>query len=196
MMKSIQMWKKKPKSMKSMSLRLPRANQLFPLMVRLKRVRLLIADEMFDFDETIPGGAVESDTTGSRSSSSPDSPVQPVRSPLFAPPLSPFRRRSMEKYHLPDDEDPFDDPSLYTKSNGVQTEEKAPEDELPALASSRPIAITPPSRSFLAEGLGVDEEEDEGGLKGLIERISLKNTRSGPRASFADQKMLWDIPGD
>ena len=165
-------------------------------MVRLKRARLLIADEMFDFDETIPSVAVESDSTGSRSSSSPDSPVQPVRSPLFAPPLSPFRRRSMEKYHLPDDDDPFDDPSLYQKSNAVQKEEKTPEDELPALASSRPIAITPPSRSFLAEGLGVDEDEDEGGIKGLIERISLKNTRSGPRASFADQKMLWDIPGD
>jgi len=102
----------------------------------------------------------------------------------------------MEKYHLPDYEDPFYYPSLYQKSNAVQKEEKPPEDELPALASSRPIAITPPSRSFLAEGLGVDEDEDEGGIKGLIERISLKNTRSGPRASFADQKMLWDIPGD
>lgn len=154
-----------------------------------------VDDEMFDFDETIPGVAVESDSTGSRSSSSPDSPVQPVRSPLFAPPLSPFRRRSIEKYDLPDDEDPFDDPSHGTKANGVQREEKIHE-ELPALSSSRPIAITPPSRSFLAEGLGVDEEEDEGGIKGLIERISLKNTRSGPRASFADQKMLWDIPGD
>src|SRR5271170_8409291 len=122
MMKSIQMWKKKPKSMKSMSLCLPTANQLFPLMVRLKRVRLLIADEMFDFDETIPGGAVESDTTGSRSSSSPDSPVQPVRSPLFAPPLSPFRRRSIEKYDLPGgEEDYFDEPPIVTKSNGVQS---------------------------------------------------------------------------
>jgi len=151
---------------------------------------------MFDFDETIPSVAVESDTTGSQSSSSPASPVQPVRSPLFAPPLSPFRRRSVEKYDLPDDDDPFDDPSLLpAKANGVR-KDKDPEDELPALASSRPIAITPPSRSFLAEGLGVDEEDDEGGIKGLIERISLKNTRSGSRASFADQKMLWDIPGD
>lgn len=157
----------------------------------------LIVDEMFDFDETIPSVAVEYDTTGSRSSSSPASPIQPVRSPLFAPPLSPFRRRSVEKYDLQDDDDPFDDRSLYptNKVNGIE-KGKEPEDELPALSSSRPIAITPPSRSFLAEGLGVDEEDDEGGIKGLIERISLKNTRSGSRASYADQKMLWDIPGD
>ena len=166
-------------------------------MVLFKLVSLLIADEIFDFDETIPTVGLESDTTGSRSSSSPASPVQLVHSPLFALPPSPFRRRSVEKYDLPDDEDPLDNPSFTaTKANGIQTEAKGPEDELPSLSSSRPIAITPPSRSFLAEGIGVDEEEDEGGIKGLIERISLKNTRSGPKASFADQKMLWDIPGD
>lgn len=43
----------------------------------------------------------------------------------------------------------------------------------------------------------MEDEEDEGGMKGLIERISLKNTQSGRnKISFADQKLLWDIPGD
>ena len=151
---------------------------------------------MFDFDETIPGISLESDTTGSPTASQASSPTQPTRSPLFAPPLSPFRRRSVEKYNLPgDDDDPFDDrPNFPRKANGVQI--KDPEEDLSVLSSSKPIAITPPSRSFLAEGLGVDEDEDEGGMKGLIERISLKNTHSGPKSSFADQRMLWDIPGD
>jgi hypothetical protein len=149
-------------------------------------------DELFDFDETIPSIALESDTTSS-SSVSP-SPTQPVRSPLFAPPLSPFRRRSVEKYDLPGDEEEEEDDDYFeeipSKPNGV-----APiiTDNL---SSSKPIAITPPSRSFLSEGLGVDDDEDEGGMKGLIERISLKNTQSGRKSSFADQTLLWDIPGD
>ena len=138
---------------------------------------------------------MESDATGSPTSLQTSSPTQPTRSPLFAPPLSPFRRRSVEKYDLPGDDDPFDDrPTFPTKANGVQS--KDPEEDLTVLSSSKPIAITPPSRSFLEEGLGVDEDEDEGGMKGLIERISLKNTRSGLKSSFADQRMLWDIPGD
>jgi hypothetical protein len=127
---------------------------------------------------------VESDTA---SSSLSPSPTQPVRSPLFAPPLSPFRRRSVEKYHLPgdDDEDPFEE--IPVKPNGVITDE---------LSSSKPIAITPPSRSFLSEGLGVEDEDEVGGMKELIERISLKNTQSGKKSSFAEKTLLWDIPGD
>jgi hypothetical protein len=129
-------------------------------------------------------------------SSFPLLPSQPVRSPLFVPPLSPFRRRSVEKYDLPDDEEEyFDEPPDPPDSNDTHQSPEE-EDELPALSSSKPIAITPPSRSFLAAGLGLDESEDDGGMKGLIERISLKNTRSGTKNSFADQKALWDIPGD
>lgn len=136
-------------------------------------------DELFDFDETIPHISVESEAT----------PSQCVKSPLFAPPLSPFRPRSMEKYNLPGgDEDPFDDSSV------VPTETTSTLSS-PQLSSSMPIAITPPSRSFLAAGLGLDEDEDDGTMQGLIRRISLKNTRSGP-GSFAEQRMLWDIPGD
>lgn len=139
---------------------------------------------------------METNTTGSPASLQASSPTQPTRSPDFQPPLSPFRRRSVEKYHLPgDDDDPFDDVSNFpTKTNGVQIQN--PEEDLSVLSSSKPIAITPPPRSFLAEGLGVDEDEDEGGMKGLIERISLKNTRTGLKSGFADQRMLWDIPGD
>lgn len=139
---------------------------------------------------------MESNTTGSPTSSQASSPTQSTRSPVFQPPLSPFRRRSVEKYHLAgDDDDPFDDVSNFpTKTNGVQIPN--PEEDLSILSPSKPIAITPPPRTFLAEGLGVDEDEDEGGMKGLIERISLKNTRAGLKSSFADQRMLWDIPGD
>lgn len=131
----------------------------------------------------------------SPSSSQGSPPAPPIHSPLFAPPLSPFRRRSVEKYDLPDDEeeDPFDSLSLVRQSNGVRF--KDPEELVP-LASSKPIAITPPSRSFLAEGLGVEEDEDDDGVKSLIERISLKNRRNGSKGGFADQRMLWDIPGD
>lgn len=139
---------------------------------------------------------MESDITGSPVSSQASPPAQSGRSPLFAPPLSPFRRRSVEKYDLPGDNDePFDDLSDFpTKPNGVLIQD--PKEDLSILPSSKPIAITPPTRSFLPEGIGTDEDEDEGGMKGLIERISLKNTRSGPKSSFADQRMLWDIPGD
>ena len=140
--------------------------------------------------------SLESDTTVSQSSSSQgSSPAPPVHSPLFAPPLSPFRRRSVEKYDLPDDDEegPFDDPRTINQPNGVRFKES---DELPPSSFSKPIAITPPSRSFLSEGLGVDEEDDEGGIKGLIERISLKNTQSLSKGRLEDQRMLWDIPGD
>jgi hypothetical protein len=152
----------------------------------------LTIDELFDFDETIPGVTLEAESTVS--------PLQlssaAVRSPVFDPPLSPFRRRSIEKYDLPGgNEDPFDEPSThFMKPNSVQTNDL--QDALPPLSSSKPIAITPPSRSFLADGLGIDDDDDEGGMKGLIERISLQNTRRGSRSSFADQRMLWDIPGD
>ena len=153
---------------------------------------MLIVDELFDFDETIPNIRLELDITGPWESTQAASPTQPVRSPLFAPPLSPFRRRSIEKYDLPgDDNDPYDDSSnIPSIINGIQFKD---EKDLPLLTSSKPIAITPPPRSFLAKRYGVDEDEDEGGMKGLIERISLKNTRS---SDFADQRMLWDIPGD
>ena len=149
-------------------------------------------DELFDFDETIPTSAAELESTPSRSSSQSSYPNQSSGSPPFGPPLSPFRRRTIEKYHLPGDEDDvFEEPSNLPKSNGVDHE-----DDVLSSSSSKPIAITPPSKSFLAEGLGVEEDDDEGGMKGLIERISLKNTRSGLKTSFADQRMLWDIPGD
>jgi hypothetical protein len=150
-------------------------------------------DVLFDFDETIPGISLESDTT---TSSQGSSPAPPVRSPLFAPPLSPFRRRSVEKYDLPeeddDDEDPFD--NIPTKhSNGVRFKE--PEDLFPS-SYSKPIAITPPSRSFLSERMHIEEDEDEGGMQGHIQRMSLKNTRSASQGNFEDPRMLWDIPGD
>jgi hypothetical protein len=139
---------------------------------------------------------LESDITGSSLLSQASSPTQSARSPVFAPPLSPFRRRSVEKYDLPgDNDDPLDDPSDFpTKTKGFIIQ--GPKEDLSGLSSSKPIAITPPSRSFLPEGIGADEDEDEGGMKGLIERISLKNSHSGPKSSFADQRMLWDIPGD
>lgn len=147
-------------------------------------------DELFDFDETIPTLADSESTTDK--SSQPLPPNQVSRSPVFKPPLSPFRRRSVKKYDLPgDDEDPFDDPANVPKFDTSE----AVEDQLSS-SSSKPIAITPPSRSFLVEGLGLDEEEDEGGMKELIERISLKSTQTGPKTSFADQRALWDIPGD
>jgi len=132
---------------------------------------------------------LESDTTVSPSSSQGSSPAPPIHSPLFTP----FRRRSIEKYDLPggDGEDPFDDHSIIKRPNGVNESE-----ELPPSSFSKPIAITPPSRSFLSEGLGVDEDDDEGGMKGLIERISLKKTRSLSKGHLEDQRMLWDIPGD
>ena len=154
---------------------------------------MLIVDELFDFDETIPSIGLELDVNGLREVSQASPPAQPARSPIFNPPLSPFRRRSIEKYDLPgDDNDPFDELlNIPTKTNGVPFKH-----DLPVLPSSKPIAITPPPRSFLAKHLGVDEDEDEGGMKGLIERISLQNTRSGLKSSFSDQRMLWDIPGD
>jgi hypothetical protein len=154
---------------------------------------VLIVDELFDFDETIPSIGLELDMNGVKELSQASSPGQTARSPLFVPPLSPFRRRSIEKYDLPgDDNDPFDELlNIPSRTNGVQFK-----DDLPSLSSSKPIAITPPPRSLLAKHLGVDEDEDEGGMKGLIERISLKNTRSGLKSSFSDQRMLWDIPGD
>jgi len=137
---------------------------------------------------------LESDTTVSPSSSQGSSPAPPIHSPLFAPPLSPFRRRSVEKYDLPGgDEDLFNDPSIIKQPNGVRLDES---EELAPSSFSKPIAITPPSRSFLSEGLGVDEDDDEGGMKGLIERISLKKTRTLSNGHLEDQRMLWDIPGD
>jgi hypothetical protein len=138
----------------------------------------------------------ESDVTAPRSPSQSSSSTQSVRSPSFAPPLSPFRRRSVEKYKLPSgDEDPLDASNIPSKLNGFQVEDDIG-DNSSTSSSTKAIAITPPPRSFLSEGLGVDEDEDEGGMKGHIERMSLKNTRSGPKRGFADQKMLWDIPGD
>lgn len=154
----------------------------------------LTLDVLFDFDESIPGIPLESDVTEPSISHSSSS-AQPVRSPSCTLPLSRFRRRSVEKYELPGgDEDPVDPPNIPSKLNGFQTED-AVGDNL-STSSSKPIAITPPPRSFLAKGLGIDEDEDEGGMKGHIERISLKNTRRGSISGFADQGMLWDIPGD
>jgi hypothetical protein len=104
----------------------------------------------------------------------------------------------MEKYELPGDEDddPFDDIIIqHPIRNGLDRKGTGDAD-LPPLSSSKPIAITPPSRSFLAEGLGFEEDDDDRGMEGLIKRVSLKNTRSGLKADLADQKLLWDIPGD
>ena len=162
-------------------------------MVRLQSSLPLTAiDVLFDFDETIPGISLESDTP---TSSQGSSPAPPIRSPLFAPPLSPFRRRSVEKYDLPEEEDddeyPFD--SLPKHSNGVRFKE--PEGLFPS-SYSKPIAITPPSRSFLSDRLRADDDDDEGGMQGHIERMSLKNTRSASNGNFEDPSMLWDIPGD
>ena len=97
--------------------------------------------------------------------------------------------RTVEKYDLPggNDEDPFEEIPVSPNGVPIITDE---------LSASKPIAITPPSRSFLSEGLGADDEDEVGGMKELIERISLKNTRSGKKSSFADQTLLWDIPGD
>lgn len=134
---------------------------------------------------------MESDTT---SSSLPPSPTEAVRSPLFAPPLSPFRRRSIEKYRLPGDDDDDNDQDHLEQVSINPNVVPIITDEL---SSSKPIAITPPSRSFLSEGMGIDDDDDEGGMRGLIERISLKNTQSGRNNSkYADQTLLWDIPGD
>jgi len=95
----------------------------------------------------------------------------------------------VEKYYLPggDDEDPFEEIPVTPNGVPIITDE---------LSSSKPIAITPPSRSFLSEGLGADDEDEVGGMKELIERISLKYTQSGNKSSFADQTLLWDITGD
>lgn len=156
-----------------------------------------ILDEVFDFDETIP--VIETDSDHQDSSPSPSSLTQPVRSPLFAPPLSPFRRRSIEKYDLSggEDEDPFDDPQNQSAiANGITVKQDERTEDVPLSSSSKPIAITPPSRSFLAKGLGMEEDDDDRGMEGLIERVSLKNTRSGRKGDFADQKLLSDIPGD
>ena len=178
------------------------------------------SDELFDFDETIPGPLdytppISSIPFPSTGNSLPSS--EPLKSPLFAPPLSPFRRRSVEKYHLPgeDDADPFDEVpiSSHTKThtNGFSRTSpptsdstdyaNKPDTEQEELLSSslgtKAIAITPPSKSFLNEGLGIDtDEEDEDGIRGLVERISLKNTKSGSLGNYNDARMLWDIPGD
>jgi hypothetical protein len=161
-------------------------------MVRIFSFHINPLDVLFDFDETIPGISLESDTTASSQGSSP---APPVRSPLFAPPLSPFRRRSVEKYDLSEEEDDEEDPfeNIPRHSNGVRFKE--PEGLFPS-SYSKPIAITPPSRSFLSEHMRVDEDEDEGGMQAHIERMSLKNTRSASQGNFEDPRMLWDIPGD
>jgi hypothetical protein len=105
---------------------------------------------------------------------------------ILHPPLNQLKAHSSHLHYLPydEDEDPF---------NTVET------DPTPELSSSysKPIAITPPSRSFLAEGLGLDDDDgEEDGIQGLIERISLRNTQSRGKARLAEQRMLWDIPGD
>ena len=41
-----------------------------------------------------------------------------------------------------------------------------------------------------------EEDEDGAGIKGLVERMLLKTTRSGSHIEFADERLLWDIPGD
>jgi len=122
----------------------------------------------------------------------------------------------MEKYRLPgeDDSDPFDEVPISTHpkghTNGISRsspptsdstdDANKPEREEDLISSSlgtKAIAITPPSKSFLNEGLGIDsEEEEEGGIRELVERISLKNTKSGSLGNFNDARMLWDIPGD
>jgi hypothetical protein len=154
----------------------------------LSSILICLLDELFDFDETIPSVAIDPQIP----LSNPISPSsQPVKSPLFAPPLSPFRRRSIEKYTLPDEEEYEDDEDLF--DGAVATEPSPPEI---SSSYSKPIAITPPSRSFLADGLGVDEDDEDGGMKGLIERISLKNNQTKGKKRFSEQRMLWDIPGD
>jgi hypothetical protein len=162
-------------------------------MVILITLHITNKDELFDFDETIPNISIENPNSIPTSSI----PAQ-IRSPLFAPPLSPFRPRSIEKYLLPssptEEENPLDNPAL--ENGGTKTGRESPfSSSVLSESYSKPIAITPPSRSFLKEGLGLEDDCDEGGMKGLIERISLKNTRSG-RGRFGEQRMLWDIPGD
>jgi hypothetical protein len=98
----------------------------------------------------------------------------------------------MEKYNLPGDEEHFDE-DPFDELRNLPTNGTSPKEILSPASSSRPIAITPPSRSFVKTGLGLEDDSDDGGMQGLIN--SLKNTRSGP-GSFAEQRMLWDIPGD
>jgi hypothetical protein len=154
----------------------------------------LIIDELFDFDETIP--TLEEPESHSIPLPSIE---QPIQSPRFAPPLSPFRRRSVEKYDLHDL--PTNDSSHLSHANGVNIVRKSErEDQYPELGSSKPIAITPPPRSYIgvtpprhshiAHGLGIDDESEEEGMKEFIGKLHGKGSES------YEESLLWDIPGD
>jgi hypothetical protein len=152
--------------------------------------RIIIVDELFDFDETIP-------TPEPAFSQKPHSstPSVAVDQRTMAAPVTRFRRRSVEKYQLPEEEDVIDEQTTSRPtSNRVQNRGTA----IPhawSVSSSKPIAITPPARSFL-DGLGIGDDEDVEmpTMKGYIERSSLKNARS-LKSNYMETR-LWDIPGD